>query len=232
VRAIDEIQTLVRDRSALSSEQTEEILGARFAALPRRLVFALERWPALTESAVLDIGCSYGHCLLHFGPGSVGVDSDATQVEFCRSLGLDAQLADANELPDVGHEQFDYLWVSDVIEHLDAPRLFLRQLAPALKPDGRLLLFLTLAPSSRLVRAAMRRWGYRGFDAEAHHFQFTYDTACFMVERAGYRVVDAVAPRGIPRRASPRIYLEARRDAENERIAAEAERRNRGEFSR
>jgi SAM-dependent methyltransferase len=231
VRSLDEIQTLVRERSTLPAEKTEEIIRARFSALPRRLTFALDRWPELATSSVLDIGCSYGHCLVHFGPGSVGVDSDAAQVAFCRSLGLEAVLADANELAEIGEGRFDYLWVSDVIEHLDAPRLFLQDLAPALKRDGRLVLFLTVAPSSQLVRAAMRRWAYSGFDAEAHHFQFTYDTARFMVERAGYRVVSVAAPRHLPLHVSPRIYIEACPDPGNRRIADEAVRRNRGEFS-
>ena len=52
-------------------------------APPRRLEAALARWP-LGDARVLDVGCSYGHCLVHFGPGSVGLDTNPEHVEFCR----------------------------------------------------------------------------------------------------------------------------------------------------
>jgi SAM-dependent methyltransferase len=226
VPTLEETRALVRERSPLSEAETEAVLRKRFETLPRRLEFALERWP-LERSRVLDVGCSYGHCLVHFGEGSVGIDSNAEQVDFCRSLGLDARLADANRGVDVPDGAFDYAWVSDVIEHLDAPRLLLRSIAPKLKPDGRLLVFLTVLPHSRALRAALRWRGYHGFDAEAHHYQFTYDTAAYLVERAGYALVEAHAPFRLPPRVSPRLYLEARPDPRAEELAQRAEARNR-----
>jgi SAM-dependent methyltransferase len=106
----------------------------------------------------------------------MGIDSSQDHVEFCRALGLDARLADANAAIPAPDGAFDFVWVSDVIEHLDAPRLLLRAAAPKLKPDGRLLLFLTLLPRVRLARKLLRVRGIRRFDADAHHYQFTIDT--------------------------------------------------------
>jgi SAM-dependent methyltransferase len=201
-------------------------------SFPRRLAFALERWP-LADARVLDVGCAYGHCLVHFGAGSVGVDNVPEHVEFCRALGLEALLLDVEQGLDgaVADGAFDYAWVSDVVEHLDAPRLLLRRVRPKLRPDGRLLLFVTVLPRSRLARAALRRRHLNPFDAVAHHYQFTYETARFLLERAGFRVERVEAP-PLPRAAAgleaqaPRLYLEARPDAEAERLASEAERRN------
>jgi SAM-dependent methyltransferase len=233
MRSLDDVQRLVRDRSPLRPEETEDVIRKRYAALPRRLAFALERWP-LDRARVLDIGCSWGHCLVHFGDGSVGIDSAVAHVEFCRALGLDARVADANAGIDVPDHAFDYIWVSDVIEHLDAPRLLLRSVAPKLKADGRLILFLSVLPQSRLARAALRRKGIRPFDADAHHHQFTCDTAKYMVERAGYAVEGVAVPFGghalapLLRVATPRLYIEARPDPAAAAAAAAAEARNRG----
>lgn len=207
------------------------MLADHFAAVPRRLAFALERWPTLAQEAVLDVGCSYGHCLAHFGPGSVGIDSNAEHVAFCRALGLDARVTDAHSATALEPASFDTIWVCDVVEHLVAPHTVLRELKQYLKPDGRLIVYLTLAPASRVARWALRRVD-RGFEAHAHHYQFTFDTAVYLVERAGYRLRSAVPAAHLPRRLTTRVYLEAVPDEAAERIAARAELRNRGGVTR
>ncbi len=214
-------------------------MGARFARIPKRLEFALRRWP-LQSSAVLDVGCAHGHCLAHFGPGSLGIDNMEEHVDFCRAIGLEATLADAgNGLGQLPSAAFDFVWMSDIVEHLDAPRRLLRSAASALKPGGNLLLFVTVLPRSRLLRAALRTAHVDAFDAHAHHYQFTYETARHLLERAGLRVTSVAAP-GIwlpPGLSSlvhaqvPRLFLEARPTPEAERLARDAERRNRGEDS-
>ncbi len=227
-RPVDEIRALIRERSPLPEAATEAVIAKRFAAPPRRLEVALERWP-LRNARVLDVGCSYGHCLVQFGPGSVGVDTNPEHVEFCRSLGLDARLLDVDTgLDELADGVFDFLWVSDVVEHLDSPRLLLRRLRPKLAPDGRLLVFMTVLPRSRVLRWALRRRGANPFDSGAHHYQFTYETARYVVERAGYRIESAFAP-PVPEfliAHAPRIFLDASVDEGSERIAAAAERKN------
>lgn len=227
IRSIDEIQSLVRARSTLPPEQVEDVIRRRFRTLPRRLQRALEHWP-LAEQRVLDVGCSFGHCLVHFGPGSVGLDNVPEHVAFCRSLGLDARLADVEaggaELEDAS---FDAIWISDILEHLDAPRPLIRRLAPKLKPSGRLVLYMTVLPRSRLARRAFAGRGF--FDADVHHYQFTLETARYLVERAGL-VVEEVVPHTVPRALSafaPTVFIAARPDAAADAHAREAEQRNR-----
>jgi SAM-dependent methyltransferase len=227
---IEDVRELVRVRSPLPSEDTQQVLATRFARMPRRLAFALERWP-LAESAVLDVGCSMGHCLVHFGRGSLGIDNAAPHVAFCRALGLDAVQLDVDRgLAGVPNARFDYAWVSDIVEHLDAPRLLLRRIAPKLKPEGRLLLFVTTLPRSRALRAVLRHRHLNPFDAAAHHYQFTYETARHLVEQSGYRIEAVEVPPfgGVPfaRAQAPRLFLEARRDMEAERAVTVAEDKN------
>ncbi len=234
------VRELVRERSPLGAEETERIVSGRFDHLPQRLAFALRRWP-LGRSRVLDVGSAYGTCLVHFGPGSLGVDNSAECVEFTRALGLDAVLADVEDeeqFAQVPDGAFDFLWVSDVLEHLDAPRVLLRRLAPKLAPGGRLLLHTSVLPHARPARWALRKLGERPFDAEVHYHQWTADTIRHLLARAGYRTVAAVAV--LPARLGPlsplaptslasRVILEATPDPALTAQAARAEARNRHE---
>jgi len=226
VRTAEDIRALIRACSPLPTAQTEDVIRRRFQALPRRLVAALRLWP-LDTAQVLDIGCSWGHCLVHFGPGSVGIDNVPEHVEFCRSLGLDARLGDVEDgLSGLEDASFDAVWVSDVLEHLDAPRLLLRRVAPKLRPGGLLVLYLSVLPRSRWARVLFRSRGF--FDADVHHYQFTLETARYLVERSGYTVVE-VLPHGVPRALvglAPTVFVAARPDPFVEERVRAAELRN------
>jgi SAM-dependent methyltransferase len=232
VAELNELQGRIRERSPLPPDGTEELLRKRFSRVPARLAYGLERWN-LGSRAVLDVGCSYGYCLAHFGPGSVGIENHPEPVEFCRALGLDARLVDVDEgvagvVPDAS---FDVVWVSDLLEHLDAPRLLLRDLAPKLKPDGELVVYVTTLPRSRVARGLLRQRRLEPYAAEAHHYQFTEETARYLVERAGYRVerveVPFLRPFGNLLRAhSPRLFLVATPDPSMHALLERAETRN------
>ena len=185
---MERVRELIRERSPFPAEETEKLVAVRFDHMPQRLAAALERWP-LASSSVLDVGCGYGNCLIHFGPGSSGIDNGPEETEFVRALGLDVVQVDVEEphaLDDVG--RYDYVWVSDMLEHLDAPRLVLRNLHPAI--GGSLLLHVSVLPG--LTRGVMRRIGEIPFDRDVHYHQWTVDTIRHLLRRAGYRPVQTV----------------------------------------
>jgi SAM-dependent methyltransferase len=234
-RDLTAVRERIRSVSPLPPDETEAVIRARFDSVPNRLAFALETWP-LGESRVLDCGCSFGHCLVQFGEGSLGIDNLQEQVDFCRALGLDAVRADLDDSLDaVPDESFDFIWVADILEHLDAPRLLLRRLAPKLAPGGRLLVYITALPRSRLVQRALRQRGVRAFEAGTHYYQFTDDSARYLVERAGYCVTRVVSPgaRRLPAplrplvvRQSPTLIIEAVPDAQASQLVLSAEAKN------
>jgi SAM-dependent methyltransferase len=223
-RTLESIRETIRERSPLGEAETERIVSVRFDHLPQRLVAALDAWP-LGEAAVLDVGCSYGMCLVHFGPGSLGIDNHDECVAFVRAIGREAVLADLEDpaqLEQVPDGSFDHLWVSDVLEHLEAPRLLLRRLAPKLKPGGSLLLQTSVLPRYRPAQRLLRRLGEHPFDSEVHYHQWTTDTIGHLLRRAGYRVtriVPLVPPRLaplarlVPADAASRVIVEAAPDA-------------------
>ncbi|HJU48908.1 MAG TPA: methyltransferase domain-containing protein [Gaiellaceae bacterium] len=210
--------------------------GARFERISHRVAFALDRWELETAS-VLDVGCGFGNGLLHFGPGSLGLDNSSAAIDFCRALGLEAVQLDVerDDLASVPDGAFAYLWISDIVEHLDAPRVVLRRLAPKLRPGGRALVFVSVLPESVLARRLLRRLQLRPYDAHAHYLQYTVSTARHLLARAGLRTTRVAVPTPprlervsglLPARAAPRLLFEAVPDPELERLADESERRN------
>lgn len=221
---LESVRETIRARSPLDETETERIVALRFDHLPQRLVAALRTWP-LGDAAVLDVGSSYGTCLVHFGPGSAGVDNHDDCVAFSRAIGLDAILADIEDpvqLDRIRDQAFDYLWVSDVLEHLEAPRLLLRRLSSKLKPGGSLLLQTSVLPRYRLAQRLLRAVGEHPFDAEVHYHQWTTDTVGHLLRRAGYRPTRivpllpsrlSVAAAMTPAGAASRVIVEAIPDA-------------------
>jgi SAM-dependent methyltransferase len=222
--------------AAIRERAEQHGVAERFRRVPHRVAYALDRLP-LENAAVLDVGCAYGTALLHFGGGSLGVDNASEAVAFCqeaglRALRLDVAQDDLAAIPDGG---FDYLWISDMLEHTDAPRLILRRLQAKLRRDGRVLLFVSVLPENMLARRLLRNRGIAPFDAEAHFQQYTVSTLRHLVARAGLRVTRVLVPtpgrlnavgRFLPESCAPRVLVEAVPDERLLAIAETAERRN------
>jgi len=234
VRDLDELRELARRKSPLPSERTEEILDVYFRRVPLRTQYALEQFP-LDSASVLDVGCSCGTSLAHFGPGSLGLDNNPEAVTFCEALGLDAEEIDVDTDFDLGGRMFDYIWVSDILEHLEAPRLLLRRLLVAVKPTGKLLLQTSVLPAW-LPRRVLRSRGKQPFDADVHYHQWTQETMTHLLARAGYRVQRVLVPRPpswekltpVLRPAfAPRLVFEAAPDEVLLRTVERSEKRNR-----
>jgi SAM-dependent methyltransferase len=234
MRELDDIREAALKRSTLPADRTEEILRTYFRRVPLRTLFACGKFP-LEHAAVLDVGSGPGTSLVHFGAGSLGLDNNRELVEFCKALGLEAELVDVDGDFDLGGRRFDYLWVSDVLEHLEAPRLVLRRLLPALAPDGKLLLQTSVLPTplaARMLRARRKQ----PFDADVHYHQWTRQTMSHLLARAGYRVQTVLVPRP-PSLSSvsfllrpafaPRLIFVAARDEELLRVVEHSEARNR-----
>lgn len=104
-------------------------------------------------SRLLEIGCGAGNLLVQaIVPGSypVALDLSMQALTFVRSRLQEAAFGDGapsgfactqaigESLP-LADGSFDCVLLSEVIEHLDAPQISIREAARVLKPDGRLL---------------------------------------------------------------------------------------------
>lgn len=217
--SLDEIHVRALEHAAPDERpRVDELLATYFRRVPLRTQYALRRWP-LATARVLHVGCALGTSLSQFGPGSVGLDNNPEAIAFCRSLGLGARFADVDDHDSpIAGDVFDYLWVADILEHREAPRLLLRELSLRLAPGGRLLLLTSVLPEQRQARWLGRRLKMRPFDAQVHYHQWTTSTLQHLLARSGYRLVKIHVPvpptwrdldRVIPRRIAPRVIAEA-----------------------
>lgn len=143
---------------------------------------------------VLDLGCSQGllaEPLLAKNVRVVGVDaSDAGRVSGKLERYHQHDLETPLVLPE--GRTFDYVVVSDVIEHIRNRARLLRSVRRNLKPDGRLLIS---TPNIALwfyrlsLLAGRFEYGPRGVLDETHVHLFTRATIRREVERAGFRVL-------------------------------------------
>lgn len=111
--------------------------------------------PLINEQAsVLDIGCGFCHFLNHLkAKEKVGVDANPLAINHA---GKDVNLIHINDLSlkMLQNNHFDYVFMSNFLEHLESPNeilLLLRRSWELLKPGGKVII---LQPNFRLLGAA------------------------------------------------------------------------------
>lgn len=98
--------------------------------------------PALPGARVLDIGCGVGQVvnrLTQAGYESYGVDVSQPNLERARKISERCQLYDGKQLP-FPDNHFTSAGALNVLEHVDEPEAFIRELARVVEPGGRVLL--------------------------------------------------------------------------------------------
>ncbi|MCC7104094.1 MAG: methyltransferase domain-containing protein [Chloroflexi bacterium] len=189
MKAQTDVVALVRARSPLPPDETERLVGGAFMT-SRAVQFVCRHYFA-DRLSVLDIGCAQGQHLVHFGRGSAGIDAIASNVEFARALGLDAVVANVEDgLPDLGR-RFQAVFSSNLLEHLVAPHLFLLRLHDVLEPTGLVFIHVPTTPPLPVVDRIIKRGiGHNGYLASEHLYAWTPRTLGFLLERAGFRLLD------------------------------------------
>jgi SAM-dependent methyltransferase len=114
----------------------------------KRLAFASGTIAALRPASVLDLGCGTGLqltwplALAHPETRFLGIDADERSIEYASATCVAPNLSFATLAQLRSGEQFDLIIASEVIEHVESPAAFLRDLAARLAPRGRILLTL------------------------------------------------------------------------------------------
>jgi len=134
---------------------------------------------------VLDLGCGRGEfldLLRENGIAGIGVDIDSEMIRACESKGLNVVKADLFEYLDHIYEDFDGIFCSNVIEHMDVGRvLHLFRLAyRALRPGG-IFLVATPNPESLIVHL------YEFWRDPTHVRMYNLPLLMFMMDYVGFR---------------------------------------------
>ena len=190
----------VREAAQAVGLEGDAVYSKYFRRMPLKLAGSLRRF-GLDGRSVLDVGSGWGEFLVHFGPGSVGLEVEAQQVEFSRALHLEVVSGNVEDRPELDRK-FDVVWCSNLLEHLVAPHLGLLVLRSYLNAGGLALISIPLVPTAIQRLFSRVVVGFEGFEAENHVNAFTRKTMVFFLERAGFDVVESstyLPPRGRPR---------------------------------
>jgi SAM-dependent methyltransferase len=103
---------------------------------------AFEAVAEIDPKRVLDVGCGLGESAERFsrdlGAQVCAIDTSSRMVELTRDRGIDAQVADAEQLP-FGDAEFDCVFVGWVLYHVPGLEQAIAEAARVLKPGGRLV---------------------------------------------------------------------------------------------
>lgn len=159
--------------------------------------------PLVRAGDVLDLGCvdarpqRHGAAerferkpnLLHkritgINPGTLGVDFDAEGVKVLQAMGFNVVQGDVESM-DLGR-RFDTIIAGELIEHLENPGRFLRNMLRHLKPGGRLVIS---TPNPFYAAQGWKIWRYGHPAVHEDHMNWQDPTTLRqLLVRTGYQV--------------------------------------------
>lgn len=126
---------------------------------------------------ILDIGCSVGNFLVQDRKNITGIDVDKEQLEICRKRGLNAKIHNVEDGLPFNEASFDGVNCRHVVEHLNEPLKFLKEIKRVLKKKGKLVL---MTPDLR--RAKEKFW-----HDYTHRHPFIRESLIKIAYDAGFR---------------------------------------------
>ena len=150
---LDELHKKIIRKSSFDASQNEKIIKNRFSKIPNKLSLVYKKFE-LKEKKILEIGCNYGHVLLHCHEGSMGIDINKRAIRFVNDLGMKGVVlnVDTDDLSEIPDNYFDMIYIADTVEHLDSPHRLLVNLRDKLKKDGEILVYVHILPKYKIFQ--------------------------------------------------------------------------------
>jgi 2-polyprenyl-3-methyl-5-hydroxy-6-metoxy-1,4-benzoquinol methylase len=95
------------------------------------------------QGKILDAGCSVGNFLSLAPRRITGIDFSEESINICKKRGLNAQKMDLTKKLKFKDEEFDGVFSSYVIEHIEKPLPMVKELRRILKTNGKLVIITT-----------------------------------------------------------------------------------------
>ncbi|MHB1155512.1 MAG: class I SAM-dependent methyltransferase [Phycisphaerales bacterium] len=149
---------------------------------------------ATASRSILDVGCGAGHISRYFAEEKklkiTGIDLSDVGVAQCAQAVPTGKFRvhDLTQPMPFDAGSFDYIWCSEVLEHLFSPLYALQQMKRVLKPNGKIL--LTVPYHDRLKNVGIALFAFeRHYSPTYPHIQyFTRRSLTDLVQQAGLRV--------------------------------------------
>ena len=141
-----------------------------------------------SNTKILDVGCSTGH-FLHSLKGKVktriGLELNQAEAEFIRN-NLDFKVySEPLDVARIEEGPFDFITSLQVLEHIEDPIKFLKQIAENLKADG--YLYLEVPNINDVIISCYQVKGYENFYyREPHLYYFSPATLKKLLDQAGF----------------------------------------------
>lgn len=152
---------------------------------------------------VLDLGVGDGALLKYIveqrGVVGYGLDVSEKAVAFCRAQGLNVDLADVNRpITEIVREPYDYVILSEIIEHLPDPESLLDSLRPIIR-KGILVSIPNTGFYHHRLRLLMGRFPLQWVVTPGEHLRYwTRADFGWWADQLGFRLVRAVPYEGTP----------------------------------
>jgi len=136
------------------------------------------------QTRALEIGCATGVFLSELKNlvnTATGVELTREYVEFARNKGLDVQ----ESLDEIQDESVDLIFMFHVLEHIDDPVKFLKEVKKKLSPEGKLIIEVPNVDDI-LVSVYMIKPHLDFYWEIAHNYYFSKTSLSKVLEKAGY----------------------------------------------
>lgn len=147
---------------------------------------------------VLDVGCGSGTIakkIQDAGHSVKGIDFSEEALKRASARGIETKQCNLDEGIPEEDNFYDVIWEGDIVEHVFDPIGLLKESARVLKPNGQLL--VTIPNDVGLVSRIKMLFGishqeqmYRSSGFYKHHTFFTPSLIRFMLEKAGFEIVE------------------------------------------
>lgn len=145
-----------------------------------------------TDASVLnylDFGCAGGHHLTHIKKqhpkwNVEGLDNNSYACQQARKKGFKVYCGDIESITLPGNH-YDIIHMSQVIEHLNDPKLTLKILYKTMKIGG--VLSIT-TPNMNSISAKLFGKYWYGLDTPRHLFLFSEDTLVKLLQKTGFKI--------------------------------------------
>jgi len=118
-----------------------------------------------------------------------GVDVNIEGITFLRSKGIDklivGDICDSNTFDPLRGLTFDVILVSEVVEHLENPGLFLDAVSILMMPETELIITV---PNAFRIDTLLQLFRGIEYVHPDHNYWFSYHTLTTLVQKKGYRI--------------------------------------------